>query len=174
MHKDPVKAVKAGRCPVLSSRASPCSPCVTSVQGRNRQAGAGPSSATGPWGHRERVPSGAASVKDVETLEEGDLVVMVAHRSTDDGVAPSLIHDVHSCRAPPQSTPAGATRARAHHRGFPLPHNPSSIPRTRTLPQGHGDLQNVGRMPAITRAAALLPHSFQVPITLPGTLRVCE
>lgn len=64
-----MRPVKAGRCPMLNSRARPCSPGVTSVQGSDRL--------TDRWwaelGHRggerefHRAP---ASVEDVETVEE--------------------------------------------------------------------------------------------------------
>lgn len=54
-HENPVKPVKAGRCPSVNSRDAPCSPRVT-VRDQGQRRGAGPSSATG---RRESVPSGA-------------------------------------------------------------------------------------------------------------------
>lgn len=127
---------KAGRCPMLNSRARPCSPRVTSVQGGDTggQDGqvVGRARAPGGWAtQREgRVPSGARKRRGPlrRWKERGDVVVMAAHRSTENGVAPCLIH---GCRAPPHSTPAkmlGPRRARAHHRGLPsFPHSLSSI-----------------------------------------------
>lgn len=82
--------------------------------------------------------------------------MMTAHRSTD-GAAPSLIH---GCRAPPHPTPAGAiapgragtpprAAARLPSSPQPLLHSPHQNPAPRSRRPG-----NVGRMPAITRAAA--------------------
>lgn len=82
--------------------------------------------------------------------------MMTAHRSTD-WAAPSLIH---GCRAPPHPTPAGAiapgragtpprAAARLPSSPQPLLHSPHQNPAPRSRRPG-----NVGRMPAITRAAA--------------------
>lgn len=88
---------------------------------------------------------------------------MTAHRSTD-AAAPSLIH---GCRAPPHPTPAGAiapgsagTPHRGQLRGFPLPHNLSSIPRTRTLPRGHGGLETLEECLQSRELQHLLPHGY--------------
>lgn len=65
-HENPVKAVKAGRCPSENSRDAGCSPRVTAgdqgqrlVLGRAR-----------PRGAERAFHRAPASVKDVETLEE--------------------------------------------------------------------------------------------------------